>query len=562
MEKNLNNQKEENLNDILNVNEVNEQIKNIESNSEDKTLNSESVISNKLPLNETNNQFISQLKERDAYINFILEKIRGLEQKQLVYNNQITSFTLRLEKIEKELHEQIIESDKIIKNNLTFPGLIGKFSKFKSMGEFFSNINEQMNSLIYFKNKKNLEYNIQIREMNNNLKQINFQIDQNSKNNINFVNKTINENTKIYNEKIDNLNQELDNLKEEFIRYKISNGEEIKKNIIIHQKKIFEKISENEMDIDNENEERKDLEENNEIKALTEALSKILNKLLEKNWNEINDELKEFKVDITNLKIWKDKEQNKKNKKNRLSISQEKKSYIISKDKENPNISNSQKFINDKKTLTISKSYSQIQSQNLLKKSVISKKHLSNIPRKNYFKKEEINLLKIKSLSSSNDINNEDINDNNDNNDNNILIAPFPENNKDSPPSSNLFEQIIEPILYNNSNNYNDHKDIYFQTEITEKLKLKNTKKDISLLNPKNTNQFKDNNISLWINDSYKNESNRNRSMNHQEMNYVSDCIKSEKRKEKDKLNLIMNKVSYSPKLEVRKINIPFNPNS
>ena len=556
MEKNLNNQKEENLNDILNVNEVNEQIKNIESNSEDKTINIESMISNKFPSNETNNQFILQLKERDAYINFILEKIRGLEQKQLVYNNQITSFTLRLEKIEKELHEQIIESDKIIKNNLTFPGLIGKFSKFKNMGEFFSNINEQMNSLIYFKNKKNLEYNIQIREMNNNIKQINFQIDQISKNNINFVNKTINENTKIYNEKIDNLNQELDNLKEEFIKYKINNEEEIKKNIIIHQKKIFEKISENKMDIDNENEERKDLEENNEIKAFTEALSKILNKLLEKNWNEINGELKEFKVDITNLKIWKDKEQNKKNKKNRLSISQEKKSYIISKDKENPSISNLPKFINDKKSLTISKSYSQIQNQNLLKKSVISKKHSSNIPRKNFFKKEEINLLKTKSLSSSNDINNEDINDNN------ILIAPFPKNNKNSPPSSNLFEQIIEPILYNNSNNYNAHKDIYFQTEITEKLKLKNKKKDISLLNPKNTNQFKDNNISLWINDNYKNESNRNRSMNHQEMNYVSDCIKSEKRKEKDKLNLIMNKVTYSPKLELRKINIPFNPNS
>lgn len=556
MEKNLNNQKEENLNDNLNINEVNEQIKNIESNTEDKTINNESVISNKFPSNETNNQFISQLKERDAYINFILEKIRGLEQKQLVYNNQITSFTLRLEKIEKELHEQIIESDKIIKNNLTFPGLIGKFSKFKTMGEFFSNINDQMNGLIYFKNKKNLEYNIQIREMNNNIKQINFQIDQISKNNINFVNKTINENTKIYNEKIDNLNQVLDNLKEEFIKYKISNEEEIKKNIILHQKKIFEKISENEFYIDNKNEERKDLEENNEIKALTKALSKILNNLLEKNWNEINDELKEFKVDINNLKIWKDKEQNKKNKKNRLSISQEKKSYIISKDKENPNISNSPKLINDKKSLSMSKSYSRIQNQNLLKKNVISKKNLSNIPRKTFFKKEEINLLKTKSLSSSNDINNEDINDNN------ILIAPFPKNNKNSPPSSNLFEQIIEPILYNNSNNYNAHKDIYFQTEISEKLKLKNKKKDISLLNPKNTNQFKDNNISLWINDNYKNESIRNRSMNHQEMNYVSDCIKSEKRKEKDKLNLIMNKVTYSPKLEVRKINIPFNPNS
>ena len=556
MEKNLNNQKEENLNDNLNINEVNEQIKNIESNTEDKTINNESVISNKFPSNETNNQFISQLKERDAYINFILEKIRGLEQKQLVYNNQITSFTLRLEKIEKELHEQIIESDKIIKNNLTFPGLIGKFSKFKTMGEFFSNINDQMNGLIYFKNKKNLEYNIQIREMNNNIKQINFQIDQISKNNINFVNKAINENTKIYNEKIDNLNQVLDNLKEEFIKYKISNEEEIKKNIILHQKKIFEKISENEFYIDNKNEERKDLEENNEIKALTKALSKILNNLLEKNWNEINDELKEFKVDINNLKIWKDKEQNKKNKKNRLSISQEKKSYIISKDKENPNISNSPKLINDKKSLSMSKSYSRIQNQNLLKKNVISKKNLSNIPRKTFFKKEEINLLKTKSLSSSNDINNEDINDNN------ILIAPFPKNNKNSPPSSNLFEQIIEPILYNNSNNYNAHKDIYFQTEISEKLKLKNKKKDISLLNPKNTNQFKDNNISLWINDNYKNESIRNRSMNHQEMNYVSDCIKSEKRKEKDKLNLIMNKVTYSPKLEVRKINIPFNPNS
>ena len=160
-----------------NIKNISQLIKHIESKLENKIYDIFGLISNNIP-NEKTNSVLLKMKERDVNTNFNLEKIRGIEQKQLIINDNVTSNQLRIEKLKQELNEHIIASDKIFKENLTFPGIIGKFSKFKNIREFIINTNEQINNLINFKNKTILEYNIQIKDIINTINQINFQVDQ------------------------------------------------------------------------------------------------------------------------------------------------------------------------------------------------------------------------------------------------------------------------------------------------------------------------------------------------------------------------------------------------
>ena len=93
---------------------------------------------------------------------------------------------------------------------------------------------------------------------------------------------------------------------------------------------------------------------------------------------------------------------------------------------------------------------------------------------------------------------------------------------KDISPSFDSFEgKTTEPtVSYDNINQsifiIKKPEDI----QIKDKLKLK-TKKEISLLNTRDTRQFKDNNISLWINKTESNnrECNRKKTMNSRKVN-------------------------------------------
>ena len=206
---------EDNLNNESNIKVISQLIKNVESKLEKKIIDIFNKISNNIP-NENTNSVLLEMKERDVNINFSLEKIRGIEQKQLTINDNVTSNQLRVEKLKQELNEHIISSDKMFKENLSFPGIVGKFSKFKNIGEFIIHANEQINTLINFKNKTILEYNSQIKDITNTINQINFQVDQFSKSNINYFNTTMNNSRKENNEKYEKLNLELNTIKDEF----------------------------------------------------------------------------------------------------------------------------------------------------------------------------------------------------------------------------------------------------------------------------------------------------------------------------------------------------------
>ena len=536
-----------------NIKNISQLIKHIESKLENKIYDIFGLISNNIP-NEKTNSVLLKMKERDVNTNFNLEKIRGIEQKQLIINDNVTSNQLRIEKLKQELNEHIIASDKIFKENLTFPGIIGKFSKFKNIREFIINTNEQINNLINFKSKTILEYNIQIKDIINTINQINFQVDQFSKSNLNYFNTSMNDSKKENNEKFDNLTKELNTIKDDYDKYKKNNKEDIK-NCLDYQKKVFEKIIKSEFEYSDLsfNEEQEIInKEDYDAKYFKEIFSKIIKQFLCNNKIEIHNEINELKNDILEIKTWKEKEQAKKNKRNRLYNSQEKKSFIISKEKDIPNISNNiiKGISPKKKSLTISKSYSDF--HNTLKNStILSKKHITNNQFKNTISsnKEETKISFFMSTNNNNN-NNQDNNINqniqnktisNLNNfstiknksplknknqelliDKNKILYDSSEEKKDISPSFDSFEgKTTEPtVSYDNINQsifiIKKPEDI----QIKDKLKLK-TKKEISLINTRDTRQFKDNNISLWINKTESNnrECNRKKTMNSRKVN-------------------------------------------
>ncbi len=540
---------EDNLNNESNIKVISQLIKNVESKLEKKIIELFNKISNNIP-NENTNSVLLEMKERDVNINFSLEKIRGIEQKQLTINDNVTSNQLRVEKLKQELNEHIITSDKMFKENLSFPGIVGKFSKFKNIGEFIIHANEQINTLINFKNKTILEYNSQIKDITNTINQINFQVDQFSKSNINYFNTTMNNSRKENNEKYEKLNLELNTIKDEFYKYKKNNKEDIK-NCLEFQKKIFEKIIKGEFEYSdysvNEEQEIKNKEEYYS-KCFKEIFSKIIKQFLYNNWNEIHNEINQLKHDILEIKIWKEKEQSKKNKRNRLYNSQEKKSFIISKEKDLPNLSNNliKGISSEKKSLTISKSYSNF-NNTLKNSSILSKKTLTNSQFKNTIssKKEETKIsffmstdnnhnednilnqnIQNKTISNLNNISSiktlSPLKNKNLEKDKNKLLYDSSEEKKDISPSFDSFEgKTTEPtVSYDNIN-----QSIYLikkpeDIQIKDKLKL-NNKKEISLLNTRDTRQFKDNNISLWINKKETNnrECNRKKTINSRKVN-------------------------------------------
>ena len=364
----------------------------------------------------------------------------------------------------------------------------------------------------------------------------------------------MNDSKKENNEKFDNLTKELNTIKDDYDKYKKNNKEDIK-NCLDYQKKVFEKIIKSEFEYSDLsfNEEQEIInKEDYDAKYFKEIFSKIIKQFLCNNKIEIHNEINELKNDILEIKTWKEKEQAKKNKRNRLYNSQEKKSFIISKEKDIPNISNNiiKGISPKKKSLTISKSYSDF--HNTLKNStILSKKHITNNQFKNTISsnKEETKISFFMSTNNNNN-NNQDNNINqniqnktisNLNNfstiknksplknknqelliDKNKILYDSSEEKKDISPSFDSFEgKTTEPtVSYDNINQsifiIKKPEDI----QIKDKLKLK-TKKEISLLNTRDTRQFKDNNISLWINKTESNnrECNRKKTMNSRKVN-------------------------------------------
>ena len=572
----LTNKKINNIPPNLNINDIFLYIKDTENKLENKIHDILSIISNKYPECK-DNDLLSEIKKKETNFDFQIEKINNIEKQNLKINDRIISQELKLDKLKKQIEDFILSIDKTIKEHFTYPGIIGKFSKFKNIPDFLCYVNDTLSILVNFKDKMSLDYNSYIKENNNNIKQINFRVEEFSRTNISYFNKTLNEHIVKFNESYTDFKKEINDIKKTVEECKRNNKKDIYEFILENESKLFESmISNDPIEFITEPNNELDIKHNDIKNHIKEHnfFSNILKKLLYKSWNDIQNQMKEIKNEITLFKAWREREQ-KKNKRSKILNSLEKKSFIISKDKD---------FSNKKiGTLNISKSNSNLPNSNF-------KKTLQpNYSTKNLLKKEETKIsfivpenqrvnrnLKDNLTKSTDNINNIKVISTN-NNKTNIKTKLKPNLNNESfsdeeniSPNSNLdCNQISTDFNNNNNQTYfyikkNNDKIPQIQINKSEKFEINNNANRRN--NPMYTHKFKDSKISLWNSKNKvmedKNTINREINRNKTEinnLNLVNDFFQNSEIKKsisKEKYNKIPIDFSYSPNIG-KKLNIP-----
>ena len=162
-------------------NEMLERIKEVE-----KTLNFQ-IANVTTPINDTINQMTtkldlltSKLENLDTYFNEYKIKVDKIDEFIQFKNktlDQITSHELRINTILNDVSNMRLKYDKLFLDNLTVPGFIGEFCKFKTIRDYLDNNIKEMDSLNSFKNDTLLELKSYNRKIENLVKQFTGSLD-------------------------------------------------------------------------------------------------------------------------------------------------------------------------------------------------------------------------------------------------------------------------------------------------------------------------------------------------------------------------------------------------
>ena len=234
-----------------------------------------------------------------------VEKISELEHSVSKLSNKITTHEIRINQISKEVSDFCVKYDKIFKENFNFPGLIGPFCKYKAISDFFNYVNEQITTLILFKDKTILDSDVHQKKIDSMFQNLNFKMENFTKNQINACNKIFNDaknkvfdNIEDANQKFFDLHAEIINktntLRSEIIKL-VDQKEKMLTNIIIELKHNENETNSNDTIVKNGNSSNIILVNNNtsninhsedlleEINNLKEQILAIKNNLDERN---------------------------------------------------------------------------------------------------------------------------------------------------------------------------------------------------------------------------------------------------------------------------------------
>ena len=234
-----------------------------------------------------------------------VEKISELEHSVSKLSNKITTHEIRINQISKEVSDFCVKYDKIFKENFNFPGLIGPFCKYKAISDFFNYVNEQITTLILFKDKTILDSDMHQKKIDSMFQNLNFKMENFTKNQINACNKIFNEaknkvfdNIEDANQKFFDLHAEIINktntLRSEILKL-VDQKEKMLTNIIIELKHNENETNSNDTIVKNGNSSNIILVNNNtsninhsedlleEINNLKEQILTIKNNLDERN---------------------------------------------------------------------------------------------------------------------------------------------------------------------------------------------------------------------------------------------------------------------------------------
>ena len=216
----------------------------------------------------------------------ISEKINSFQSFKSKTEDSILSLDSRMDIIQKESKESIFKMEKIIEDNLKYPGIIGPNSKYANFRFFIDFLLKNINLLNDFKNEmKNYDFTGFKKTVNSDLREFRFVLNENNRN----LRKLLELNIKEFNCKINDLNQKID-----------KKFEDIDNKIRDYKSTLSERLSLNEEKVENkfnilynniEDKYKEQLNEINNVKNLNnksnEDINNVKNNLskLEKSFN-------------------------------------------------------------------------------------------------------------------------------------------------------------------------------------------------------------------------------------------------------------------------------------
>ena len=231
------------------------------------------------PVNEQLNEMTtkldlltSKIETLDTYFNEYKIKVDKVDEFLQFKNktlDQITSHELRINTMSNDISNMRIKYDKLFLDNLTVPGFIGEFCKFKTIRDYLDNNIKEMNVLNSFRNDSLLEFKSYNRKIENLVKQ--------------------------FTGSLDNFGDRQNNILKD-IKIEIHNI--VEKEIV----KLTEKVEEVKM---NNTKEAKILEEksNHLLKVSKETLDfkQKLTDYFKENMKSINNDFEEIRLNITDF---------------------------------------------------------------------------------------------------------------------------------------------------------------------------------------------------------------------------------------------------------------------
>ena len=127
-------------------------------------------------LNKKIDNFTSIINQNSGVSNYYTEKIDKLFEFKTKIEQDTISQNCKLKLTAEELRDAINKYDRLISNNIIYPGIIGIDSKFKDYHEFIDFVLQQLQNLSLFKEKNIFDLKSYKKKLDSNLKTINIQM--------------------------------------------------------------------------------------------------------------------------------------------------------------------------------------------------------------------------------------------------------------------------------------------------------------------------------------------------------------------------------------------------
>ena len=201
-------------------NEILKDMKNLEKSLTDKFAGTKLGIKEEIDnLNEGINSLNIKLKELSTKIaedKSIQEKIKNLENVKAKILDNILVNDVRVNTLDREIHDSISHMNTTLKETVIYAGVIGPSCKYKTFHDFIDHVINELNILTTFKEKNMLDITSFKKKIETNVQGFKMQLDSFGRSSTQFTNDSFNRMDKTMNELFHKCKDEIDEIKSKY----------------------------------------------------------------------------------------------------------------------------------------------------------------------------------------------------------------------------------------------------------------------------------------------------------------------------------------------------------